>query len=111
MPPLGVLAPLQVHMLLDREQPESLCKRPLHLAYVDGWVDAVAQVHEDVALEDCEAPCEGIHLHLRAGSAIGVVVVRGALARGPVEVEVFVAVEPLGAEVDLVQVGRHHLCV
>ena len=62
-------------MLLDSEQPEPLGEGPFHLAYVNGRVDAVAQVHEDVGPQYGEAPREGVHLHLGAGRAVGVVAV------------------------------------
>ena len=79
-----------------------------NLAYVDGRVDAVSHVHEQVAAQDVEVSRERVHLHLAARHAIGKVAEEIATPLLPVKVQVRCGMEAVGCEVDAATVGLLH---
>ena len=80
-----------------------------YLSNINGWVEAVADIHQNVAAEHTEVSCQCVHLHLRARCPVAEVIVHPPLPLLPVKVKVGGTIETLCREVHPVSIGTLHL--
>mmetsp|Transcript_9523 Transcript_9523/g.19035 ORF Transcript_9523/g.19035 Transcript_9523/m.19035 type:complete len:514 (-) Transcript_9523:2411-3952(-) len=93
--------------LLEHEEPHALHEPALHLPNVDRGVQAVAHVVQNVGAHDREVSGQHVDLDLRARHSVGEVVERLARACDKVVPDLGRLVEPVRAQIDPVEPGRH----
>mmetsp|Transcript_41352 Transcript_41352/g.96880 ORF Transcript_41352/g.96880 Transcript_41352/m.96880 type:complete len:235 (-) Transcript_41352:199-903(-) len=69
------------HELFHGEHAHSLHKGTLDLSDIDGWVEAAADVHEDVSSHTPKLPRERVHLHLSSRCPVRKVLVHESTSR------------------------------
>mmetsp|Transcript_13979 Transcript_13979/g.30681 ORF Transcript_13979/g.30681 Transcript_13979/m.30681 type:complete len:262 (+) Transcript_13979:194-979(+) len=113
----GVVA-VPPYQLLHGAPAEALHERSLDLPDVQGWVYALAHIHQHVGSQDSHVPREAVDLHLAHGHALGEVVEGQAALRvvGGLQVPVVTAavrvygVVAVRAQVDSLKEGRLREC-
>eukprot|EP00960_Hanusia_phi_P078277 768800-Hanusia_phi.AAC.11 len=106
-PPREQLSVVHPHELLQREEPQPLHERALHLPHVHRRVQRVPDVVQDVSAEGGEVSGQHVDLNLRARDPVGEVVEGPALARLEVVADVRRLVEAMRRQVHPVQPRRH----